>query len=144
MWCFARLVTICTILKTWKTPMEEFYFKKTCRLALWSFFTFLICISGPKSRNASHIWSKVAPCSFSPLSIFTEKLHRWCSLGSKYASVSFILLKTVQLFPIGKMLKFIWKKCKTLKIVVNRYKLFSRNLKRTSFDSSVRKIFFHQ
>ena len=27
MWYVARLGTICTILKTWKTPMEEFYFQ---------------------------------------------------------------------------------------------------------------------
>ena len=26
MWCFARFGAICTILKTWKTPMEECYF----------------------------------------------------------------------------------------------------------------------
>ena len=26
MWCFVRFGTICTILKTWKTPMEECYF----------------------------------------------------------------------------------------------------------------------
>ena len=26
MWCFVRFGTICTINKTWKTPMEEFYF----------------------------------------------------------------------------------------------------------------------
>ena len=26
MWCFARFGTICRILKTWKTPMEECHF----------------------------------------------------------------------------------------------------------------------
>ena len=28
MWCFARIGTICTILKAWKTPMESVTFNK--------------------------------------------------------------------------------------------------------------------
>ena len=49
MWCFTRFVTICTILKTWKTPMEECYLSllqaQACNFTknntpLWVFFTF--------------------------------------------------------------------------------------------------------
>ena len=37
--CFARLGTICTIQKTWKTPMDEWYFSK---IPPWVFFTLFI------------------------------------------------------------------------------------------------------
>ena len=66
MWCIVRFSTMCTILKTWKTPMEEYYF---CRLKPATllkvtvlhgcFSRFLNCTNGTKSRNTPHIRSKV-------------------------------------------------------------------------------------
>ena len=41
MWCVARFRTMCTILKTWKTPMEECYFFAKSNTLPWVFFTFL-------------------------------------------------------------------------------------------------------
>ena len=59
-WRFAPFGTICKILKTWKTPLEECYFWYSCRLLKVTlhhgcFSRFLNCTNGTKSRNASHM-----------------------------------------------------------------------------------------
>ena len=47
MWCFARFRTICTIWKTWKTFMEDYYFQYSLQFTKSNtppclFFTFFI------------------------------------------------------------------------------------------------------
>ena len=55
--CFARFGTICTILKTWKTPIEECFPATLQKITLLygCFSCFLNSIDGTKSRNASKI-----------------------------------------------------------------------------------------
>ena len=68
-WCVTRFGTFCTILKTWKTLMEECYFYLSCRLQPafllkvtllhGCFSRFLNCTNGTKSRKASHIMFQI-------------------------------------------------------------------------------------
>ena len=50
MWCFAQFGTIYTILKTWRTLIEEYYF---LQLFLGCFSRFLNCTNGSKSCKVS-------------------------------------------------------------------------------------------
>ena len=64
-WWFARFGTICTILKSWKTPIEKCYIQQSCRFLLVTllkitlvhgcFLRFLNCTNGTKSCKASHM-----------------------------------------------------------------------------------------
>ena len=52
LWCFARHGTICTISKTWKTPMEGFLHE--------CFSCFLNFTNGSKLRNATHAYYRIS------------------------------------------------------------------------------------
>ena len=55
-WCAARFGIICTIQKTWKTPMEECCFIKVTSTVLFECFSrFLNFTNGTKSRKTSPI-----------------------------------------------------------------------------------------
>ena len=66
MWFFGRFGTVCTILKTWWTPREEYYFYQSCKLKPatlpkvtllhWCFSRFLNCANGIKLRKASNMY----------------------------------------------------------------------------------------
>ena len=55
--CFAGFFTICTIYKTWKYSWKSVTFATLLKLILLHgcFLRFLICTTGTKSREASHI-----------------------------------------------------------------------------------------
>ena len=54
MWCVARFSTMCTILKTWKTPMEECYFFTKSNTLPGVFFTFLRFLRMVPNRTKHH------------------------------------------------------------------------------------------
>ena len=72
-WSFAQFGTICTILKTCKTPMEGCYFGRC-------FSGFLNCINGTKSRSISHInkvFSKKVHIIAKECNNTTESISSW-------------------------------------------------------------------
>ena len=88
MWCFARFGIICTILKTWKTPMEECHFWWSCRVKACNFTK-----------------SNTPPCMFFKFS----KLYKWYRIAPRIITDSLLPDATVHKCSIKSFEKSIRK-----------------------------------
>ena len=98
--CFAQFGTICTVLKTLKTPVEDVTFSKPKITLLHKCFSrFLNCINGTKSRKLSH--QNLLPI-----------LENWKIVGSKSfgRQLNPIYMRAIKLFFFLKKKKKLYSK----------------------------------